>query len=121
MTLEKEDLDISHVSGNAPDHIKRVLSNTTAFYANRHPDKIKGKIFVEDMQKRFKVTEVSILQKVEEPNKLEGRVAVELEVMQGAYFRCIYLLGVRTLIFVIDMLNIRNGIHGGCSAALIDM
>ncbi|KJA29568.1 hypothetical protein HYPSUDRAFT_126084 [Hypholoma sublateritium FD-334 SS-4] len=102
MTLAKDDLDVSHVSGNAPDHIKRVLSNTTAFFANRQPDKIKGKIFAEDMQKRFKVTEVSILRKVEEPNKLEGRVVVELEVMK-------------------DMLNIRHGIHGGCSAALIDM
>ena len=86
MTPEKDGLDVSHVSGNAPDHIKRVLSNTAAFFANRHPDKIEGKIFVEDMQKRFKVTEVSISQKVEEPNKLEGRVVVETEVMEGTLF-----------------------------------
>ncbi len=96
MTPEKDGLDVSHVSGNAPNDIKRVLSNTTAFFANRHPGKIEGKIFVEDMQKRFKVTEVSILQKVEEPNKLEGRVVVELEVMEGTSFIFVLLANSKT-------------------------
>lgn len=79
-------VDILHVAGNAPDHIKRVLSDTRALFANRYPKVIKGTIFAEDMQNRLRVTEVSILQKAEEPNELEGRVVVELEVMDGMLF-----------------------------------
>ncbi|KAF9476728.1 hypothetical protein BDN70DRAFT_907521 [Pholiota conissans] len=102
MSHNSDDFDVSRVAGNAPDHIKRVICNTTAFFANRHPEHIKRPIFVEAMQERFKVTEVSIVQKADEPKKLEGRVVLEVDVS-------------------IDMLNIQDGIHGGCSAALIDM
>jgi acyl-coenzyme A thioesterase 13 len=83
MSRNSDDFDISHVAGNAPDHIKRVLCNTSAFFANQHPEKIKGPIFVEDMQNRFNVTEVSILEKAEAPEKLEGRVVLEVKVDNG--------------------------------------
>lgn len=87
MSRNSDDLDTSHVAGNAPDHIKRVLCNTSALFANQHPEKIKGPIFAEDMQKRFNVTEVSIIEKAEEPEKLEGRVVLEVKVANGIVLR----------------------------------
>ncbi|KAF8165902.1 HotDog domain-containing protein [Crassisporium funariophilum] len=106
MTISKnstlENSDVAHIAGNASVHIKRVLSNTEAFYANRFPDTIKKTIFCEALHERFKVTEVSITEKVDEPRKKEGRVVVELDVME-------------------DMLNGGGSMHGGCTASLIDM
>ncbi|KAG6841294.1 hypothetical protein C0991_012464 [Blastosporella zonata] len=96
-----EPRDISRVSGNAPDDVKTVVSNTSMFYAH-HIDGVTGPIFGEAITKRLDITEVSIEQKAEEPLKAEGRVVCELTVEE-------------------DMVNGGGKIHGGCSAFLVDV
>ncbi|KAG6917659.1 hypothetical protein DXG01_001634 [Tephrocybe rancida] len=71
--------DISHVSGNAPDEVKAVISNTSIFYAHNLKG-VTGPIFGEAITKRLAVTEVSVEKKAEEPQKTEGRVVCELTV-----------------------------------------
>ncbi|EAU82753.1 hypothetical protein CC1G_10658 [Coprinopsis cinerea okayama7 len=93
------DLDISHVKGNAPEEIKRLLVSPYRLYKS---NQAQGPLFGEEIQKRLVVTEVSILQKAEEPLKQEGRVVLETDVAE-------------------DMLNGGGNIHGGCSAFLIDI
>ncbi|KAG6812150.1 hypothetical protein H0H92_004149 [Tricholoma furcatifolium] len=95
-----EELDVSKVAGNAPDHVKAVVANTSMFY--RHIDGVKGPIFGEAITKRMAVTEISIDKKAEEPLKSEGRVVCELTVQD-------------------DMVNGGGNIHGGCSAFLVDV
>jgi hypothetical protein len=74
--------DISHIAGNASDDIKQLLGNPSAFLTNR-PSSHHGPIFAEDIQRRLKVTEISIQRKAEEERKLEARYVVEVEVVQG--------------------------------------
>jgi len=98
-----EDIDVSRIAGNTPDHVKALIGNTSFFLAYaRTLDGVKGPIFGESITKRVVVTEVSVEKKAEEPMKLEGRVVCELTVED-------------------DMVNGGGNIHGGCSAFLIDM
>ncbi|KAG6899994.1 hypothetical protein C0993_004613 [Termitomyces sp. T159_Od127] len=80
-TLEAR--DISKVAGNAPDHIKAVVSNTSRYYLPGRNLKVNGPIFGASITKRLEVTEVSVLQKAEEPSKTEGRMVCELTVEEA--------------------------------------
>ncbi|PPR01588.1 hypothetical protein CVT26_013327 [Gymnopilus dilepis] len=87
----------SHIAGNAPDDVKSFLENLlTSPRTGRSPT------FAESVERRLKVTEVSIQKKSEEERKTEARVVLELEVSE-------------------DMLNGSGNIHGGCSAFLVDL
>ncbi|KAH9482208.1 Acyl-coenzyme A thioesterase 13 [Psilocybe cubensis] len=97
------DFDTSKVAGNAPEEIKRILGDTRAFFAAfLKPGQKPLNSFGKDIMERMVVTELAILQKAEEPSKLEGRAVLEVDVSE-------------------DMVNGGGNIHGGCSAFLIDM
>lgn len=93
-------VDVSTIAGNASDDIKTFLGDASNLFGNRTD--FPGPIFGEAIQKRLRVTEVSVNKKAEEPKKLEGRVVLETVIEE-------------------DMLNGGGKIHGGCSAFLIDM
>ncbi|KAF9011743.1 hypothetical protein BDQ17DRAFT_1272058 [Cyathus striatus] len=97
-----DNVDIAHIAGNASPDVKRFLSNPGQFYQNIRSTEVKGPIFGQAIQERLRVTEVSVNRKEEEPNKLEGKVVLEITVAE-------------------DMVNGGGNIHGGCSAFLIDM
>jgi len=88
--------DVSRITGNASDDIKRFLDSVLT-----NPRKERSPTFAESIQRRLQVTEVSINKKAEEERKTEARVVLELEVSE-------------------DMLNGGGNIHGGCSAFLVD-
>ena len=75
--------DISHISGNASDKTKRVLSSVHRIFTNRTGNANAGPLFGEAIQKRLKVTEVSVNQKAEEPQRLEGKVVLETTIEEG--------------------------------------
>ncbi|PPQ63157.1 hypothetical protein CVT24_005797 [Panaeolus cyanescens] len=100
--FDPESFDISNIAGNAPDEVKRMFGDPGAFFINRRPFGVDNKIFGEDIQKRLKVTEISIVPKAEESKKTEARFVMETEVAE-------------------DMLNGGGNIHGGCSAFLVDL
>ncbi|KAJ3501718.1 hypothetical protein NLJ89_g9215 [Agrocybe chaxingu] len=103
LTYSGEVFDVNSVAGNAPDNIKRLLGNPRAFYESfQDPRKPPVDYFGKAIEKRMVITEISILEKADEPNKLEGRAVLEIVVEQ-------------------DMVNGGGNIHGGCSAFLIDM
>ncbi|KAL0068048.1 hypothetical protein AAF712_004951 [Marasmius tenuissimus] len=76
--------DISHVSGNAPDAVKRTIAYASIFInpINKEPESVTR--FEVEIVKRFVVPEVSVLEGPEEPSKDVGRVVYELEVTPGA-------------------------------------
>ncbi|KAF8638094.1 hypothetical protein AX17_002455 [Amanita inopinata Kibby_2008] len=95
--------DVSCISGNAPDDVKRFLSNPSFIFLGNIPGQLVGdKLFGASIINRMTVTEVTITEKAEEPSKKEGRVVCELVVEE-------------------DMLNGGGFIHGGCSALLVDI
>lgn len=77
---------MSQVSGNASEEIKRLLGDPEAFFNSfRKPGQVSlPNAFGRDIERRMKVTELSILKKKEEPAKLEGRAVMEIEVQEGA-------------------------------------
>ncbi|TFK24722.1 hypothetical protein FA15DRAFT_669292 [Coprinopsis marcescibilis] len=98
-----EPFDVSKVAGNASPEIKERISNLHKFLHTFVPAQYKDVAFFgRSIQERFVVTEVSVLEKKDEPSKLEGRVVVELDVNE-------------------EMINGGGNIHGGCSAFLVDM
>ncbi|KAJ3528854.1 hypothetical protein NMY22_g9241 [Coprinellus aureogranulatus] len=96
------EIDASKISGNASIETKEALADIPRFYGIYTGSAHKGPIFAEDVHKRMRVTEISIIKKAEEPSKLEGRVVQELIVEE-------------------DMLNGGGSVHGGCSAFLVDI
>ncbi|ESK94095.1 hypothetical protein Moror_12840 [Moniliophthora roreri MCA 2997] len=93
--------DISHINGNAPDHVKAFLADpTTLEDVSGQGQLVKG--FGHDIISRMVVTEVSVNKKQEEPLKQEGRVVVKMKVEQ-------------------DMVHGGLKIHGGCLAFIIDI
>ncbi|KAF9480158.1 hypothetical protein BDN70DRAFT_877903 [Pholiota conissans] len=94
--------DISHIAGNASDEIKQIVGDPGGFLTGRRNPQHNGPIFGEEIQRRLKVTEISIQKKAEEERKLEARYVVEIIVEE-------------------DMLNGGGNIHGGCSAFLVDV
>ena len=76
------EFDISQVAGNAPDKIKLQLGNIPRFLSG---SKRKRQLnsFGKAIELRLKLTELSIINKAEEPNKLEGRAVLEVDVAEG--------------------------------------
>jgi len=99
--------DISQITGNASDDIKRTIGNPGGFFKS-HGYLVENLssstilLFGESILKRMKVVEISLNGKPEEEKKMEARVVVELDVTE-------------------DMLNGGGNIHGGCSAFLVDV
>ena len=79
-----KDLDISHVSGNASDGIKRIIAYPTIsmFPIDGQPENFT--VYSYFVSKRMVVTEFSVDSHPEEPSKKIGRVVCELEVDEGA-------------------------------------
>jgi len=96
------EFDISQITGNASDDIKRTICNPGYFFPGHRVENFGSPIFGDSIQKRMKVVEISLNKKVEEERKLEARVVVEVDVTE-------------------DMLNGGGNIHGGCSAFLVDV
>lgn len=80
---EEDIFDIARIAGNASDEIKRVTGNPGDFFAYHSPHEITSPIFGESLQKRLKVTEISIRKKEEEERKLEARMVFEVDVTEG--------------------------------------
>jgi acyl-coenzyme A thioesterase 13 len=76
--------DISQIAGNAPDSIKLQLGNIPGFLNN--PKRKFKDSFGRAIEFRMKLTELSIISKAEEPNKLEGRAVLEVDVAEGILF-----------------------------------
>ncbi|TFK44002.1 hypothetical protein BDQ12DRAFT_731952 [Crucibulum laeve] len=102
MPSPSSDIDINAIAGNASGDIKHILGNPGAFFANRTGEEFSSPLFGESIQNRLVVTEISVDKKEAEPKKLEGKVVLEIDVVE-------------------DMLNGGGNIHGGCSAFLIDL
>jgi len=100
--VEEDTFDIAHITGNASDEIKRTAGNPSYFFTYLRPDKVKSPIFGSSIQKRLKVTEISINKKQEEESKLEARIVLEIDVTE-------------------EMLNGGGSVHGGCYAFLVDL
>jgi len=90
--------DISSISGNAQPDVKNTLVAALDPKA-RFNDGIR---FAQSVGHRLKITEASVNQKLDEPQKLEVRVVVETTVEE-------------------DMLNGGGYLHGACSAYLVDV
>jgi len=105
------DVAASKISGNVSDDVKKIVCSLDDHSISRR--------FGVSILRRMKVTEVSVLTKAEEPEKLESRVVCELDVKEGERFQC--LLCFPSSNGVVDMINGLGSIHGGCSALLIDV
>lgn len=87
--LSKSYFDTSNISGNASEEIKRLLGDIpTIFGTYFKPEGQSYNGFGKIIKDRMVVTELSILQKAEEPNKLEGRAVLEIDVLQGMHVFC---------------------------------
>jgi acyl-coenzyme A thioesterase 13 len=75
------EFDISQVAGNASEHIKRQLGDIWS--AKTRPLLLLNSTFGRAIGRRFKLTELSIISKADEPNKLEGRAVLEIDVAEG--------------------------------------
>ncbi|PPQ94811.1 hypothetical protein CVT25_007448 [Psilocybe cyanescens] len=95
-------LDISKIAGNGSDELKQLLGDIGEFFHTRRAAGMSTSGFGEAIQRRLRVTEISINKKAEEERKTEARVVMEIEVHE-------------------DMLNGGGNIHGGCSAFLVDV
>ena len=77
------EFNILEIAGNAPDDIKRQLGNIPRFFTYGSKRKQQLNTFGKAIQLRLKLTELSIISKAEEPNKLEGRAVLEIDVAEG--------------------------------------
>ena len=75
------EFNILQVAGNAPDDIKLRLGNVPRFLHGSKRQLLNT--FGKDIELRLKLTELSIISKAEEPNKLEGRAVLEIDVAEG--------------------------------------
>lgn len=87
-----DSFDISQIAGNASDDIKRTIGNPAGFFQshglpdeNLSPSEVQLKQFGGPILKRMKIVEISLNRKAEEEKKMEARVVVELDVMEGQY------------------------------------
>ncbi|OAX43380.1 hypothetical protein K503DRAFT_168971 [Rhizopogon vinicolor AM-OR11-026] len=104
MMPESSSIDISQVEGNASPEIKRVILGRVQYLATRHITQSTGEqfgTFESKIASQLRLTEVSILPKAEEQEKLEGRVVFEV-IVDG------------------EMANHVGTLHGGVAAMLID-
>ncbi|KAF7297176.1 4HBT domain-containing protein [Mycena indigotica] len=102
------------IAGNADDSLKEMFSDLKKLLGTSSDTPAFG----DEIVSRMKVTHASIDQKLEEPNKTEGKIVVELEVAEDM------LNGWRSswhLLYHAELLNGAGSVHGGCSAFLIDL
>ncbi|KIJ20496.1 hypothetical protein PAXINDRAFT_108621 [Paxillus involutus ATCC 200175] len=96
----REWIDAATISGNTSKELKQSLLDLVTAAAKSV--KVKGiRGFEPAIASRLEWTEISVLKKAEEREKLEGRVVFETTVED-------------------DMLNGNGTLHGACSALLID-
>ncbi|KAJ8596744.1 hypothetical protein M405DRAFT_103141 [Rhizopogon salebrosus TDB-379] len=98
------DTDVSKVEGNISPEIKRAVLDSVQYLGTKQVSPSTGKqlrVFETELVSRLHLTEVSVLPKAEEPEKLEARVV--FEVIADEY-----------------MANSNGHLHGGCTAMLID-
>jgi hypothetical protein len=85
------EIDISQIAGNAPDNIKLRIGNIPHNLKKNQPtSKPELNSFGRAIELRMKLTELSIINKVEEPKKLEGRAVFELDVVEGPKFNYLF-------------------------------
>jgi len=96
MKPEEAEVQLRKIAGNG-SRAEKYAAVKWMWLFNRHLDS-----FAAPIGRRTQITEVSVLRKAEEPEKLEGRVVCELVVER-------------------DMLNGGERLHGGCSMFLIDI
>ena len=83
--------DISQITGNASDDIKRTIGNPADFFQTYRVEDLTGShasssiVFGGSILKRMKVVEISLNRKAEEEKKMEARVVIELDVVEGQY------------------------------------
>lgn len=73
--------DISQITGNASDDIKRTIGNSLGFFQSPR----SSSLFGGSVLKRMKIVEISLNRKAEEETKMEAKVVVELDVTEGQY------------------------------------
>lgn len=73
--------DISKIAGNCSEETKQLLGNIRTFL--RFGGKEGTTQFGDAIQSRLRVTEMTVNKKVEEENKLEAKVVMEIEVQEG--------------------------------------
>lgn len=79
-------LDISKIAGNGSDELKQLLGDIGEFFHTRRAAGMSTSGFGEAIQRRLRVTEISINKKAEEERKTEARVVMEIEVHEGTCF-----------------------------------
>ncbi|THU89430.1 hypothetical protein K435DRAFT_761110 [Dendrothele bispora CBS 962.96] len=99
-----KDLDISHVSGNVSDDLKRLIAYPceSLYTAQGEDGKWTFSGYNAEIFKRIKITEVSVEKNALEPKKFTGKVVCEMDVER-------------------DMINPDGVLQGGCTAFLADM
>ena len=76
--------DVTTVSGNVSDEIKKFLGDHRNLFATFwKPGHKPLNSFAQTIQQRMRVTERSVYEKAEEPHKVEGRAVLEIEVAEG--------------------------------------
>lgn len=75
-------INTSNILGNASEDIKRLIGIPHQYFQSFSRDTTPT--FGNAISERLRVTEISIIDKPEEPTKLEGRVVIEIEVSEGA-------------------------------------
>ena len=75
--------DISQITGNASDDIKRTIGNPSSFFESHRVEDLSSSEFGGSILKRMKTVEISLNRKTEEEKKMEARVVVELDVTEG--------------------------------------
>ncbi|EGO02304.1 hypothetical protein SERLA73DRAFT_42272, partial [Serpula lacrymans var. lacrymans S7.3] len=91
------EVDVSLIPGNAPPKLKALVLHALRKRTTDGPN-FKG--FEPEISDRLAWKEISVLQKLEEPEKLEGRVVMEITVDK-------------------DMINANGVLHGGCTGYIL--
>jgi acyl-coenzyme A thioesterase 13 len=108
--------DISGIAGNASFQVKKQVAT---MYLELLTNKMSGRGFACNIGTRLILKEISFRKKVEEPQRMEGRVVVELTVNSGTTHRSRTWLSF--YLTSLDMANSLGSMHGGCTAYLVDV
>jgi hypothetical protein len=81
------EFSISEIAGNAPDDMKHKLGNMSRIFHYGSEKQQQLNTFAKAVRLRLKLTELSIINKAEEQNKLEGRAVLEIDVAEGKWKR----------------------------------
>ena len=80
-----DSLDISQITGNASDDIKRAIGKPAVFFQIYPVENHSTTAFGRSILKRMKTVEISLNRNAEVEKKMEGRVVIELDVANGQY------------------------------------